>query len=406
MVSILRLNYQRVLHQIATLMPLRQLKNIFIGSILIILALQIYLLNKSSFTGTYKLGGSNEIVIVDKTTPVSSHYKYILDKYSESFPALPFNKKCELYFDELYKLNHDWEVVDVQKDTNKDYNKDAFNHDQFMRNKIQEYKKNNEDKEPSDGKKAEFELDFQKMVEVTLGAEQNMIDAVTHLRVFGKCYLNDNGVSSSVLSNWFSEKEAKKQDEEKIDMCYDIEQRLFPWLSRELPVFKRWSGESIIGIPKMSKYIDEIYEDVDLPYSVKNGEEASDDQTTDKDTGTKVDKFNARLLSKRYARSNCFLNTWRSMLNGKGIVLSAADKYESDLVGLLRVLRALNNKLPIQIVHKGDLSEKVQDNLVKVARADDVQVPKYLYDQIKDFTPQNFPKQEIWFVNAKKMYQK
>ncbi len=402
MVSILRLNYQRVLHQIATLMPLRQLKNIFIGSILIILALQIYLLNKSSFTGTYKLGGSNEIVIVDKTTPVSSHYKYILDKYSESFPALPFNKKCELYFDELYKLNHDWEVVDIQKDTNKDYNKDAFNHDQFMRNKIQEYKKNNEDKEPSDGKKAEFELDFQKMVEVTLGAEQNMIDAVTHLRVFGKCYLNDHGVSSSVLSNWFSEKEAKKQDEEKIDMCYDIEQRLFPWLSRELPVFKRWSGESIIGIPKMSKYVDEIYEDVDLPYSVKNGEEVSDDQTTDKDTGTKVDKFNARLLSKRYARSNCFLNTWRSMLNGKGIVLSAADKYESDLVGLLRVLRALNNKLPIQIVHKGDLSEKVQDNLVKVARADDVQVPKYLYDQIKDFTPQNFPKQEIWFVNAKR----
>jgi len=409
MVSLLRLNYQRGLHQLTNLIPVKQLKTIVIGSIFLILAFQIFLLNKSQFSNNHHGSSSNEILIIDKNTPVSSHYKHILNKYSESFPSLPFQKKCDLYFDELYKLNHDWEVVDIKKDTNKDYNKDAFNHDQYIRDRINEYKKEHEDKEPSDAQKAEYELNFQKMVERTMLAEQGMIDAVSHLRVFGQCYLKPSSFSTtSVLSNWLSEKDVAKQDDERIDMCYDIEQRLFPWLSRELPVFKRWSGESIIGIPKMSKYIGDDYEDLDLPYSMKNNE--NEDQVGQKTVkefedkksiDTKVEKFNAKLY-KRYERRNCFLNTWRSMLNGKGIVLSVADKYESDIIGLLRILRALNNKLPIQLVHKGDLSEKVQEKIVKIARSDDVQVPKYLYDNIKDFTPQNFPKQEVWFVNAKR----
>ncbi|CCH46204.1 Alpha-1,3-mannosyltransferase MNT2 [Wickerhamomyces ciferrii] len=411
MVSILRLSYQRILHQISVLLPVKQLKSVFFGSIVVILLFQLFLLNKSHGIVKINTGGnnnqpSNEILIIDKSTPVSSHYKHLLNKYSENFPTLPFNKKCDLYFDELYKQNEDWEVVDVSKDHNKEYNKEAFNYDKFIKDKIDEYKKKNEGKEPTDGKKAEFELEFQKVLETTNEAEQGMIDAVTHLRVFGKCYLNDQSYSNSIFSNWLNDKDAQKQDDEKIDMCYDIEQRLFPWLSRELPVFKRWTGDTIIGIPKMSKYVDETYDDVDIPWSSKNGESEDSVDLNSKETNkdpqvTKVDRFSSR-FGKRYERKDCFLNKWRSMLNGKGIVLSAADKYEGDLIGLIRILRALNNKIPVQIVHKGDLSEKVQNNLIKVARSDEVKVPKYLFDKVKDHSPQNFPKQEIWFVNAKR----
>lgn len=349
--------------------------------------------------------GDGKLVVVDSDRPVSTHYKYLLKKYPESFPSLTLEKKCQIYFNELYKMNHDWEVIDKSIELNKDYNKGAFDHDRFIRERVSDFKKE-KDRDPSDSEKAEFELQFQGITSKTLDIEQAMVDAVTHLRVFGSCFLSDHksSITSDFVSSWWGGADQELETithNNNFDLCQDIEQRLFPWISKELPLFVRWDGEKVYGIPIMSKYItDDGYDDKDLfvqtPIDMDFTNENPQDETLDSG------KEKPNQFFKREEKSNCFLNPWRKALNGKGIVLSVADRYEHDITGLLRVLRALNNKLPIQLVHKGDLSEAVQKRIVEVARDDEVKVPEGLYDQVKSHVPRNFPKQEVWFVNAKR----
>jgi alpha 1,3-mannosyltransferase len=396
-----RLNTNRVshtvrkgLHLLGTRVPAQRLKSLVMVLALTIVGYQLLLLASPSRVPLTYPGQASQgaiVLVVDKETSASTHYKHILEKMGESFPSKPLQEKCDFYFDELYRLNEDWEVMDTSKDANKDYKKEAFNHDQFIKDKVKDYKEEHNE-EPSDGKKAEFEQQYNKLTELTLKTEQRMIDAVTHLRVYGQCYLRDHG--SRVISNFLggSQKATDSISDGSFDLCYDVEQRLFPWLSRELPTFKRWDGSIIKGIPKMSKYVSE-YDDEDIPFTPKN--------VFDDTEGVGLSR-----LGKRSSRNECFMNQWRSSLNGKGIVLSVADKYEHDITGLLRVLRALNNKLPIQLVHKGDLSEQVQERIVKVARSEEAEVPLFSYDRVQNDVPHNFPKQEVWFVNAKRCIRK
>lgn len=347
---------------------------------------------------------ADKIIIIDEKTRTSTHYKHLLKKFGSKLPRLSFNQKCELYFDELYKLNHDWEVIDVTElDYNKDYKTETFDKKKFIEDQIKEYKKKNEDKEPNDGELAEFNKKYDEYAKNTYKIEQNMIDAVTHLRVFGQCYLKDD--SNSIL-NWFSSEDKTEKTNKKqainIDTCYDVEQRLFPWISREFPAFTRWDGETVYGIPRMSEYVD-TYDDYDeqLPENPKDEYSKADSEDFNIKEGDGKEKN-----EKRAVRKNCFLNSWRKALNGKGIVISAADKHLDDLSGLIRVLRALNNKLPIQIVHKGDLSKDVMTKLVNEARTEQIKIPKDIYDKVKYQVPINFPKQEIWFVDAKRCVRK
>ncbi|KAI5966516.1 uncharacterized protein KGF55_000825 [Candida pseudojiufengensis] len=97
---------------------------------------------------------------------------------------------------------------------------------------------------------------------------------------------------------------------------------------------------------------------------------------------------------------------------GKGIVVSAATRHSRDLVRLIKVLRALNNKLPIQIMHKGDITKKWLTAIEEAAvvdiettfqaenLAEDNPILKdtNLLDQSKEFGSE-FPKQDLTFVN-------
>ncbi|KAH3674690.1 hypothetical protein WICMUC_003106 [Wickerhamomyces mucosus] len=454
MVSYTRLNTNRVNHSIRQFFTTNALshyvsnkiKPIAIIIIVSIISIQLVLLNHKSgssikskissvkdsyktYTNDFKLydtENDNKIVVVDDTFHISTHYRHLLSTYSEDFPKKSLDEKCKTYFDELYKLNHDWEIIDPEKDHEANYNKDAFDRQGFFRTKIQQFKDENDNAEPSEGKLAEIELAFQHIYKGTMDSEQAMIDAVTHLRVFGKCYLREEHKSfaSSIFDTLSSTyKEKTSADKGTIDLCYDIEQRLFPWLSRELPQFTRWDGQQIRHIPKMSNYIDEIYfnQDVGLDLTPETFKDISETENFESEKPDKTSEstelnFNVdndewfgddkKLIKRAPSKKNCFLDNWRSSLNGKGIVLSVADKYESDIIGLIRVLRGLNNRLPIQLVHKGDLSDNAMKNIVKVAREDNPKVPLSLYEKIKFDIPHNFPKQEVWFVNAKRCIKK
>ncbi|CAI4721417.1 BAH_G0046620.mRNA.1.CDS.1 [Saccharomyces cerevisiae] len=74
--------------------------------------------------------------------------------------------------------------------------------------------------------------------------------------------------------------------------------------------------------------------------------------------------------------------------NSKGVVMSVSDYLVADTIRLIRVLRLLNNSLPIEIVHKSDLHESSQQLLIAAARE-----PGSL----------NYPPQELWFLDVKDM---
>ncbi|ODQ76902.1 glycosyltransferase family 71 protein, partial [Babjeviella inositovora NRRL Y-12698] len=160
--------------------------------------------------------------------------------------------------------------------------------------------------------------------------EQSFVDAATNLRVFGSCYLESN----KALNN----------------TCGGIQARLMPFFTGNYPVFTRWDG------------------------AVVSDEEAHQ---------RKEFGINDR----------CFTLNYLQGLNGRGIVVSAGDGQVEDTVNLIRVLRGLDNKLPIQVFHKGDLGD---DSMAQILNQD---IKKALVGQSEyKFT---FPQQNVWFVDVR-----
>ncbi|KOG97211.1 putative alpha-1,3-mannosyltransferase DI49_4794 [Saccharomyces eubayanus] len=89
--------------------------------------------------------------------------------------------------------------------------------------------------------------------------------------------------------------------------------------------------------------------------------------------------------------SKPFWENWlvSAVQNGsKGLVMSVSDYQVADSIRLIRVLRLLNNSLPIEIVHKSDLSENYQQLLIASARESE---------------SLDYPPQELWFLNVKSL---
>ncbi|CCE78563.1 Piso0_001189 [Millerozyma farinosa CBS 7064] len=67
---------------------------------------------------------------------------------------------------------------------------------------------------------------------------------------------------------------------------------------------------------------------------------------------------------------NMFWIQMKRRYTGKGIVISVHEFHTNDVVKLIRVLRYLENDLPIEIVHKGDISKGSKDRIVREAKRD------------------------------------
>lgn len=76
-------------------------------------------------------------------------------------------------------------------------------------------------------------------------------------------------------------------------------------------------------------------------------------------------------------------------------MISLGENGVGDVKRLLKVLRAIGNKLPIQLVHKGDVPKAAMQDIIKVGRGD------FNLEIENQFHSIGNP-QDIWFVNAEK----
>lgn len=319
------------------------------------------------------LEDGRKIYINDHDSDISDSYTDLIKDYGETFYRYAFHNKCSIYFNSLYQRDDSWSLTDFHE---LPYDGLIFEKKEvYMNDKLKTYK-NDKHKEMSDDEFKKiiesenliqlYELEYQKAVKESRDTEKTLIGASTHLRVFGACYLDQYGVRNKYSSDTRTEKE-----------CYDIEMRMFPWLSRKPPIYKRWDGTELKTLPVMSEYTDQLPD------------------------------YNPVV-------TDCYMKNLKHELNGKGITISAKDDHFDLLAGLISLLRALGNKLPIEIVHKGDMSDAIQKKLITVARMDtpDLKTVENLDTilterNITNFNQKNktqieevFPKQEIWFVDV------
>lgn len=149
--------------------------------------------------------------------------------------------------------------------------------------------------------------------------ELQIRNLVEHLRVFGKCFV-ENAVAD-----------------------YDadtVAQRVLPYFTMERPQVTKWTGE-VVASPK---------------------------------------------------NTHGYWNSARKAFKGKGIVVSVANGGISEAVALVKVLRHVNNTLPIQFVHKGDLLEANRAEVVLASRNETLAVNS-------TYSVEG-PKQTVFFVDV------
>lgn len=338
-----------------------------------------YQLPESSFLEN-KLDQNSKFIFVNNKYQAAAGYENIFKTVDpDHFINLSLEKKCEIYFKELYKSDPTWAFNELE--AGYPYNGYIFDtKEQFLNDRRNEFKSslNREDIGDDElnklieekGKKFEWDIKYDQARKESFDSETYMTSQMTNLRVFSQCYLD-----SSI----------NPEQQEKIDTmhpnitCAENEKRLFKYLTKKLPTYTRWTNETINVLPDMSKYLADV------------------------DYKTKVTEL-------RKNETLCFTRTLMDSLNGKGIVISAADKHVDELSSLIFVLRALNNKLPIQIVHRGDLTGYSQGILADVSRSLDLNLDKiksfksYIqanFEHVRDLDIETiFPKQEIWFVDT------
>ncbi|KAI5968988.1 MNN13 [Candida margitis] len=223
---------------------------------------------------------------------------------------------------------------------------------------------------------------------------QKVVDNVSILRLYNKCYITNDDSKQQQSTNSFIKKQkslirdiddevnqvpkftpsSQERRVSDVEFSEVFQRRIYPWLSFEMPVFERWTGEISNMPPNYRKILGDNSQPVAKP--------------------TKSNNYN-------------FLRMFKGSCQGKGIVLSIADKHVDYTVSLIHSLRALNNKLPIQIVYFDNLNDETKRKIVTAAREDFAHLPQS-YKKIAHLFPSDYldpkskglPKQEVWFVNT------
>lgn len=122
-----------------------------------------------------------------------------------------------------------------------------------------------------------------------------------------------------------------------------------------------------------------------------------------------VESWQADVVKEDQARE-CVVKQIENRLKGRGIVIPLlpkrdAAKQTANVARLIQVLRASQNKLPIEIVYaeEGEISKQRKDYLINVARSLSVRSPPLLkaYLAASDMSSVDFPPQDIRFVNIR-----
>ncbi|KAK6204406.1 mannosyltransferase [Scheffersomyces amazonensis] len=332
---------------------------------------------------------------------------------------LDFDQRCQLYFYNLFINNHNWAINpnEALKLENREFF-DFFDFkEKFQDAYIKEYMEiiglddPIEDFEPDDDYEKFVNLKYKEFWERTQITEQSIIDYISHVRIFNKCFVSNNEIKSvkslptffndqkSILKDWLTiqnkeegksyfksatipEFQLTRQENlfnfDSFESCANIESRIYPWLSFDYPVYEKWTGEVFLSPPVI--------------------------KTAPKSSTAKSKTSSIYSNSKH---KSCFLEKFKLATNGKGITLSISDLHVPDTIRLIHLLRGLNNKLPIQIVYYDNLSKDSKNRLVAAAREQFTGLPRS-FNKVKHLFPADYldpvdkglPKQELWFVNV------
>ncbi|KGU13271.1 alpha 1,3-mannosyltransferase [Candida albicans P87] len=335
---------------------------------------------------------------------------------------LNFNQRCQLFFQNLFIKDNNW-ILNVKDKKIKLENKNEFKFNDFKKSHLNEFKRQFKTMkkllEPNKiihNKDFDNSIEFQDFIKMkyeqfwnrTMTYEQKIVDSISILRIFNKCYLIEEATSTTTTKNNKQDfikdqfklvdgiRRASKKNpslpkfkptkqEQMVNFDNEnlspsiLEHRVYPWLSFEYPVYERWTGKVQYQPPKMANY-------------VKDGNQK---------TTKKIKYNNDKHLS------SFFLNRLKQKCNGRGLVLSISDLHVDVTVRLIHLLRALNNRYPIQIVYYDNLSKETKEKIVTAAREVMSHVPKsfervakYFPDDYLDNDQGGLPKQEIWFINT------
>ncbi|KAG2733747.1 hypothetical protein G9P44_003272 [Scheffersomyces stipitis] len=330
---------------------------------------------------------------------------------------LDFQDRCELYFTTLYTMDVDW-WIDPKYDFYFEH-RDETSYDKWKKKMLNDLKKEwlkdkGEDTEDKNLDEVKVDQDLEDFIkkkyyefwDSMMKTEQVVTDYLSHMRIFNKCFVsNDNAAQVNRVKNFsqnqmkfmkqffkagpkpgqstvpppFVPSSSEKRVNMKFENCAHLEKRLYPWLSLDYPVYERWSGNMQMTPPDMSEFID-------VPKSANL-------------------KKKEPIKSKMTNNVPCFLNTFKNSVNSKGLVMSISDEHVDETVRFIHLLRALNNKYPIEIVYYDNLSKKSKSKLVTAAREKFVVLPKS-FEKVHQYFPDDYmdngglPQQEIWFVNV------
>lgn len=185
--------------------------------------------------------------------------------------------------------------------------------------------------------------------------EKYIHKTIPHYKIFNKCYLTDDG---------------DDYNHRTLKVSQGVEDVMFPWFTKQLIDYK--------------------------------------DQRQNQGF---IDTF-------RKKKFNSYVDNMKNSYNGRGIAISASNDHFRLLSGLIGLLRAQGNTLPIEIVYRDDFSVWNQEDIIRIATSDEPLDSNdhlaQLFEEIyKDYdsekigslifnnrTGESFPKQDIRFVNA------
>lgn len=152
-----------------------------------------------------------------------------------------------------------------------------------------------------------LEFDNHWGFEVLSNKKNPIKNMLSHLRVYDACFLQNNV---------------------KIKDFKELENKLFPFTTRNLPTYQHINGDTL---------------DESFP-GAKNG-------------------FN-------HHKGESFWRYHMDNMNSRGIVISLGPSSYPDAINLIKVLRFHQNTLPIQFFHKGDIPKEVKGKIFKAATTD------------------------------------
>lgn len=251
-------------------------------------------------------------------------------------PQEPLDASCSRYFSTL-KGQTSGHIVDIEALRKFKFDKYVYKKKKWVRERMRVLRKesasyNKMSKEDQDRL---IEDEYSEASLLLSHFEEKMAADFAHLRVYGKCFLQEKEPFQS-------------------DLC-SLEKALFPWLSLEYPVFHSWDGKA-------------------LP----QGHLPND--------GTIL-------------KHHCFLQSFQKRSNGKGIVIPLLPGLNTtnqiqNTAKLIKVLRGLGNTVPLQVTYINSQLSEINRSLLVSAARDTIKYP-----DTDHAVSRTFPKQDLWFVD-------